>query len=486
MLFGTNTLSNDATQGAGMWNNVGHQFTGWYSVGGAIISYDNNGYPQVVSGPASTAQAACWTDLYGYPTGTYILRWKGPSPTSLLIRNKNLTPTGPDSSGYYQANVTFTAGDHVEMRCPSPGGISDVSLFPPNLTQSRTFTDTYINLLKPYKVCRLMPMSRANGKELSPGVITLFNNWSQRTLPSVWSQTDKDCAWEYCLQLCKEASVVPWINIPFGADDSYINSLAQLVKSYSFPSIILEHSNEYWNQGWGYQWAALTQKATSLGIYGTDPNIAGPSYHADLLLHAGDIFKNTVGSVYTVLGAQAVYERWAYYALLWAKQHPTQYPINALAVAPYFMQSDSDDISTVAKLVTSAQNWVTTYLVPGMQKNKTVADSYGCDFTTYEAGQSFVDGSGNAPATEKQWNASISAAQYQAYMAGSKRMIQTDPAISQLYQQNVNICSSLNIKHYMHFMLVSNWGRSGFWGLKQASDDADGPKSNFFNQLITS
>src|SRR6516162_8780497 len=111
MLFGTNTLSNDATQGAGMWNNVGHQFTGWYSVGGAIISYDNNGYPQVVSGPASTAQAACWTDLYGYPTGTYILRWKGPSPTSLLIRNKNLTPTGPDSSGYYQANVTFTAGD---------------------------------------------------------------------------------------------------------------------------------------------------------------------------------------------------------------------------------------------------------------------------------------------------------------------------------------------------------------------------------------
>ena len=82
---------------------------------------------------------------------------------------------------------------------------------------------------------------------------TRTQSWSNRKLPTdaaveaIEPLNKKDgWPWEYAIQLCNQADMDMWINIPVSVDDDYIRNLAALIKATLKPNlnIYLEHSNE--------------------------------------------------------------------------------------------------------------------------------------------------------------------------------------------------------------------------------------------------
>jgi hypothetical protein len=93
---------------------------------------------------------------------------------------------------------------------------------------------------------------------------TSSQSWNSRKVPAdaaaepIETLNKKDgWPWEYAVQLCNEANMDLWINIPVSVDDDYIRHLAQLIHASLKPElkIYLEHSNEIWNFGFlQYAW----------------------------------------------------------------------------------------------------------------------------------------------------------------------------------------------------------------------------------------
>ena len=467
LAIGTNVPANDVLQGVGAWCDVTRQCSGWYGVNGATLTFDANGYPATVTG----GQAGSWTYLYALPSGNYTLSWKG-RQNALAVQGKTIANITSDNAGGWTATVAFATGERCEFR--SSGGISSVRLLSPDAVAGKTFRDAYLALLKPYKVIRLMPMQRANGVGLPP----VLHTGLPRVTPAQWDQTTWEVAAEHLAELCKEAGCVPWICVPYGATDALIQDLAGVFST--LPGCIWEYGNELWNTGPAYQGNQIRNDAVKLGTFGTDPNVAGAKYHATLTAHMGQLVKAIIPSAKIVFGAQATYEAWAQNGL-------TSLPVgavDALAVAPYFQQCDGDPVSTVPQVLTSCQKWIDTILAPGLTKNAAAAKAYGCAMWGYESGQSLIPNGTNAPPVELQWQADISPTQYAAYRADPMRAAQDDVGMGTLYDHLFQTCLSAGMTLACHFMVVSNWGRSGCWGARQQTTDPDTVKSQAIARAI--
>jgi hypothetical protein len=63
---------------------------------------------------------------------------------------------------------------------------------------------------------------------------------------------------EYLIELCNELDSDAWLNMPHGADDTYVRNLATLVRDTLEPGrkVYVEWSNETWNGGYGFESSA--------------------------------------------------------------------------------------------------------------------------------------------------------------------------------------------------------------------------------------
>ena len=112
--------------------------------------------------------------------------------------------------------------------------------------------------------------------------------------------------WEYVIQLCNQADMDLWLNIPMSVDDDYIRHLASLIKTDLKPGrkIYLEHSNEVWNFGFlQYAWnKARAKEEVQEGKVQYDydhvnnEEIWGQRRHAQKVKEAVDIFAGVFGS----------------------------------------------------------------------------------------------------------------------------------------------------------------------------------------------
>ena len=106
----------------------------------------------------------------------------------------------------------------------------------------QTFTTPYLNLLAPFSTLRFMDWASTNGNPVT--------KWSQRTPPDYASQQQPNgAAWEYAIQLCNTLGKDMWVNVPVGATDGYVTSLAKLIHKELNPNlnVYVEFSNEVWN-----------------------------------------------------------------------------------------------------------------------------------------------------------------------------------------------------------------------------------------------
>lgn len=470
MSIGTNVPSNDYINGCAAWCDVTKQMTGWYGVGGAsITSFDANGYPMTVA----NGNAGCFTYLYAYPSGVYTLNWTGPQ-NALFVQGKSLSNALSDGKGGWTATVQFNTGDRCELRCS--GGVTNISLLAPDAKPGQTFRDAYVAQLKQFKVIRLMPFQRVNGTGL-PSVPR--TDWSKRTLPTSFCQTNNEVAFEHCADLCRQAGAIPWICVPYGAPDDYVAGLANIFKEWECP--LFELSNELWNYSPAYQGNQIRAAGVATGKYGADPNVAGAKLHADLLVNIAAIVRKTIPKAKIVAGAQMAWDAWATNLLSQAPKGVIDY----LAIAPYFQNTGADPVGTITQVATSCQNWNTQVMIPGIAANAKAAKTYGCGLIAYEAGQSLIPAANNAPPVEIQWQADISPTQYAAYLLDPMRAIQTDPAMGTLYDAMFKACYDAGMSLVCHFMSPGGgWGRSGCWSTKQQTSDPDNVKDKAIARAI--
>lgn len=475
MAIGTNIDANDYTSGSARWADVTRQFSGWFGIAGnTVTTWDSNGYPLTIS---NNGQARAFTYLYGdYPPGPYAVSWTGGQNALTFTGGKvigNVQPNGPNS---WRGTVTFSNGDRCEVQ--QSGGVNNIHIISPDAVPGRAFRDSYLAKLTPYKVLRLMPMERVNGTGLPP---VLHTTWSQRVTPDQWSQTSWEVALEYQAELCRETGCIPWVCIPYGADDDCIARTAQVFAS--FPLIYVEMGNENWNQGPAYQGNVIRNDAIAMGIYGTnDPNVAGARRAAELSARVGKIFKQTIGAshVRTVFGAQAAWDAWARDGLGWLKPGD----VDCLAIAPYFQPVNWINNPTVPQVLASCDQWIDTVLVPGIGANVKAATAYGVPTVAYEGGQHLLP-SVKAPSTEFQWSAELSPAEWAAYLADPYRQAQFDPGIGQTYDHLFRVERDAGIVLSCHFMTFGSWGRSGWWSLYQTPNSPEYPKSQALQRAIS-
>jgi hypothetical protein len=468
LTIGTNLLANDSIQGAAAWCDVTRQCSGWYGVGAAKITYDANGYPATVTG----GQAACFTYLFGYPTGNYALSWKGPA-IGLSVPGKTVQNIVSDGAGGCTATVAFSSGDRCEFR--RMGGITAISLLAPDAKPGRTYRDAFLALVKPYAVIRLMPAQRVNGVGFPP---TLRTNWATRVTPNQWDWTTNEVPAEALAELCVESGCTPWVCVPYSAPDDYVTALATVFKAC--PGAYFELSNELWNVSPAYQGNQIRADGVKAGL-ATDPNVAGAKLHGQLTAHMGKLVKAVIPGAKIVLGAQAGWEAWAANASTVLKPGD----VDCLAVAPYFQPADGMPVDTVANILKACQAWIDGPLATGLKANAAVAQKNGWTFVGYEWNQSLSPNPANAPPVELIWQGDISPAQYAAYLADPATAAQTDPGMGVLIDNVLSLCRSVGMTLACHFMAIGNHGRSGMWGARQQLTDGPNVITQALARAIT-
>ncbi len=188
-------------------------------------------------------------------------------------------------------------------------------------TTSQLFTREYLTCLRSaaFSTLRFMAVLDTNGNVEWGKDQTRVQHWECRKRPDDAAVCRMDplnkkdgWPWEFAVQLCNEADLDMWINIPVSVDDNYIRQLAILLKTTLNPrhSIYIEYSNEIWNFGFlQYGWnkaRAVEEVKAGQALYNYDrvgnEEIWAQRRHAQRL-------KDTIAIFADIFGSQAVNHR---------------------------------------------------------------------------------------------------------------------------------------------------------------------------------
>jgi len=192
-------------------------------------------------------------------------------------------------------------------------GITEFKLLRPGYPAGTTqvFTNEYLRCLTnaAFSAIRFMGVTNTNGNVEWTATGTTSQPWSIRkkitdaSIGTLDPLNKKDgWPWEYAIDLCNQANMDMWINIPVSVDDDYIQQLATLINQRlkSTLNLYIEHSNEVWNWGFiQYAWnsaRASEEMHAGTGNYGADSTLWGQHRHAKRVRDAVTIFGSVMGT----------------------------------------------------------------------------------------------------------------------------------------------------------------------------------------------
>jgi|GEM_PF-2776616 len=386
---------------------------------------DASGYP--VAGASGTSS----TDLgFLLPSGTYEVSFKGTG--SLAVSGiGQLVGSWQSAAGEQRAAIQITGtpgqfGHFLTLGITNGPGqtVTDVHVYFPGYDYDSPvlFLPQFLHLLAPFRAMRFMDWEATNGSKLA--------DWADRPTASVFGASPYGEPYEHIAELVNETGKDAWITVPEHATDAFVHSFAQfLAKSLDFTriqaardqagfttpfQILLENSNETWNQG-------FTAYATFLAVANANPSrytgkytgSFGPSWmtqsadlmkvgqvEADRLVQIATIFRQELGAVGKSGVVQPVLSGWALgpgYSddgLQFIEANygdPKQY-VSYIALAPYFSPDDAQT-GALATLFTSAQANIAS-MDTTFQDFAKLASQYGVKIAAYEGGQG-ISGSTN-------------------------------------------------------------------------------------------
>jgi hypothetical protein len=386
---------------------------------------------------------------------------------------------------------------------PTNSGISDFRLIRPGYSAdtSLVFTTDYLACLKSaaFSTVRFMGVLGINGNVEWGKDHTKTQSWSNRKLPtdaaaeSIEPLNKKDgWPWEYVIQLCNQADMDLWINIPVSVDDDYIRRLAALIKTTLKPNlnIYIEHANEVWNFGFlQYAWnkARAKEEVQEGNVqYNYDhvnnEEVWGQRRHAQKVKDAVDIFAGVLGKEEAKRRIRGV--------LAGVTPDPNGFFIGGrlAGMLDYLKAVDGDPKQYIYAISMPAyyggkgasgeagtENYSVDQLISNMQKgiDNTKADRMAMvalarqfdlpgGFCAYESGPDIGGGS-------------------RVNIANRIKAIR-DPRQRDLYKRNFADCFwDLGGKLAMQFTLSGAYSRYGAWGL---TDDVSKPDRNTLFQEV--
>ena len=377
-------------------------------------------------------------------------------------------------------------------------GVRNVILRRPGYRAADTFTNEFKQALAPFGVVRLMDFLSTNYNPV--------RTWAERTTPRSATQgSKKGGAFEYAIQIANELDKDIWINIPGGANDAYVRSLAQLLRKDLAPgrNVYVEYSNELWNfqfpQSEENMKAAVREaingdrtltngKACTKALFDADTedcNKYWAGYHrvGKRAMRIGEIFSDVFGAaamnkqVRIVYAAQFAYRGIAEGVLKNIATYHGQPSklLYGLATAPYFYLSDplagaesasrdeilqsmetslrQDNEPFFAAGVTVGGAFVRKPYTGGMYtgaSHKALADYYGLKSLAYEGGPDLRQNPANAT---------------------TKIAANRDARMGALVRDEISQWFGCGNDLFMHFSLSSSWDRYGYWGLTNDPTD---------------
>lgn len=279
------------------------------------------------------------TTTAGTPSGLTYTLGIPPGATSMTIptwTRPTVTKTGYFNTGESRA-ITLTLG-------------SPTVTWSGGLTNGVAFAHTYIDQIS----------------------ISFHDIWANRPLLSncFWNLPDVGGApYEVCMALCNLINAEMWLNIPLYASTSYITSLNTLVQANLNAGLKYrcELSNEVWNGAFKQNSAAEFLACNVFPAQGTQPTFTGNTnwfgYMTAVMANQCSIdWGGAFGRCIPTLGAWAAVTSRTTVALAaayWSSPinglsgPPSNYPIKAVAIAPYFGNggpSQADATTILAEL----------------------------------------------------------------------------------------------------------------------------------------
>lgn len=381
---------------------------------------DANGYP--VAGASGTST----TDVgFVLPTGMYKISYRG-TGTLAVSGIGQLGGNWQAVNGEQRNTVQITGtpgsfGNFLTLTITNGSGqtVQGIHLLYPGFDYDTTvtFLPQFLQLLAPFRAMRFMDWESTNGSKLT--------NFTDRPNAAHFGQSTFGEPYEHIAELVNETGKDCWVTVPELASDAFITQFAQfLAQSLDFARIqaarskagfttpfqlILENSNETWNQGFSaYATFLATANANTARYAGTYSGSYGPSWmtssanlmkvgqvEADRLVKIGNAFRAAFGAnsgiVAPVLSGWALGPAYSDVGLQFIKANygdPKQY-VTYVAQAPYF--STPDDTSTgalstlFAALDANIAGMDATY-----KEFAKLAAQYGVQIAAYEGGQSLT------------------------------------------------------------------------------------------------
>jgi hypothetical protein len=369
---------------------------GWGEGGPLALTPD--GWVQRLE-PGQTADTVLINDRRYLPSGNYTLLYEGEGDLDFAFGNAKIlsrsagrmvvqVPEAKDGAVILQLKRTNPANPLRQLRFIMPGF--------ENTYQSQPFHPVFLARLEKFKALRFMDWGETNNSEVQ--------RWGDRTTRTQGPGTkNRGVPLEDMIALANALNIDPWFNVPHLADEDYVRSMAQMVKSQLKPQLQprVEYSNEVWNYMFKQTQYALSQgKAQKLA---PDDHSSMLRYYAQRSqalfklwdgvygLNSTQRFASGKRPYLRVISTQAVSAWSSEQVLGWNNTHQLT---DELAVAPYFnggWLSEADQAAKISKLtpdqvLDQLQTDIRGPVRKAITEQAQLASRYGLALSAYEGG----------------------------------------------------------------------------------------------------
>lgn len=484
----------------------------WDTEQAAHFPYDADGYPlevPFITPDAKGMPQQIFTLLPNRLTpGRYVLLYDGEGEFEALLGARLLSQQ-PGRAVLHLAHDRREVQALVITRSLRGNHIRNIRVIPESVDPAgladNPFRADFLDFCRPFHVLRFMDWGAING--------SLEEEWSNRRRPGFYTMVggagDADGLWgpkptpfqrmytggvafEHMLRLANLLRIDPWICIPHRASDDYIRQLSGFVHDHLDPDrrVYVEYSNELWN--WQFdqaQWELQSELAGSLV-----EKRGGTAWETENGKRKGSNHPERIGALFTrayrlwlerwpgperkrVTTVCAIQAGWADTAIRTMEWCAADRSVDVVSGAAYFGPDDKayDEWDSRGKALTAADvvRTMQRVLAEQARPDSSVsqiarrARALGLGYVNYEGGQHIQ------PRHQQE-------APYMPALAA----VQTDPAMFQLYVENIRQQRRLGSSLMCAFNSIGDQGtRWGSWGAKPsyATPDDRSPK---FKALI--
>lgn len=272
------------------------------------------------------------------------------------------------------------------MNLLKPRSRHGINLYNYEATVKLSETDLQNSIGNP-RVIRFMDWMKTNNE------IDVYGNAVGKQKSSRWDYPTLDSDWDYADGAWSQFNGIPleiivetannnhahaWVNIPHKANTGLIEYIVEYISSKCFHRPFFEFSNELWNANF-YQYHYAKNAS-----YGGDEVLRVLNFHAEKTILLHDI----VDGCGEVVAGGWTYNEWYSNQLMERLTFDGNLHCDALAIAPYFGQmyqpSSDDNMYTMDKKL---RQEIYRELAPQVKAHRTIADLYGVNLISYEAGQ---------------------------------------------------------------------------------------------------